>query len=163
MFAFCVILMPGDTAKLVSSTVVTACFTLIACYTRPYIEDVEDWVDIAGRVFLIATLGVGIALNEGVGRGGGRIACDLVLAVIVMASNALFLFVLNPLKLLRGVAKAVRRIRYTAKIANWGDATIKNLGPDAITEITAEDVALCSPLQIWNPTRNCAPVFSMGR
>ena len=147
MFAFCVILMPDDTAKLVSSMVVAVCFALIACYARPYIEDVEDWVDIAGRVFLIAILGVGITLNEGVGRGG-RIACDVVLAVIVIASNALFLFVLNPLKLLRGVAKAVRRTRYTAKIANWDDATIKNLGPDVITEITAEDVALCSPLQI---------------
>ena len=53
---------------------VTACFALISCYARPYVEDVEDWADIAGRVFLIATLGVGIALNEGVGPGG-RAAC----------------------------------------------------------------------------------------
>ena len=145
MFAFCVIVFQSDQAKLVSSTVVTACFTLIACYTRPYIEDVEDWTDIAGRVFLLATLGVGIALNEGVGRGGQAV-CDVVLAVTVIASNGLFLFVPNPLKLLRGVAKAVRETRHASKIAGWDDAAIKKLLPN---DISADDVAFCSPLQIW--------------
>ena len=148
VFAFCVILFQSDQAKLISATAVTACFTLIACYTRPYIEDVEDWTDIAGRVFLLATLGVGIALNEGVGRGGQAV-CDVVLAVTVIASNGLFLVVPNPLKLLRGVAKAVREARHAAKIAGWDDAAIKKLGPHDITAITADDVALCSPLQIW--------------
>ena len=145
MFAFCVILFPSDKAKLISSTIVTACFTLISCYARPYVENVEDWTDIAGRVFLIATLGVGIALNEGVGRVAQAV-CHVVLAIVVIASNGMFLLVLNPLKLLRGVAKAVRESRHAAKIAGWDDAAIKKLLPG---DITAGDVALCSPLQIW--------------
>ena len=148
MFSSCVILLRSDQAKLISSTVVTACFTLIACYTRPYIEDIEDWTDIAGRVFLIATLGVGIALNEDMGRGGQAV-CNVVLAVVVLASNALFLFVLNPLKLLRGVAKAVRESRGASKVAGWDDASIKKFRPADITAITAELVALCSSLQIY--------------
>ena len=148
MFTFCVILFPSDKAKLISSTIVTACFTLISCYARPYIEDAEDWTDIAGRVFLIATLGVGIALNEGVGRGGQAV-CNVVLAIVVIASNGMFLLVLNPLKLLRGVAKAVRETRHAAKTTGWDDAAIKKLLPGDITAIIADDVALCSPLQIW--------------
>jgi len=145
MFAFCVIIFQSDQEKLISSTIVTACFTLISCYARPYVEDVEDWADIAGRVFLIATLGVGIALNEGVGPGG-RAVCHVVLAIVVIASNAMFVLVLNPLKLLRGVAKAVRETRHAAKIAGWDDAAIKKLLPN---DISADDVAFCSPLQIW--------------
>ena len=62
MSAVCVVLMPSDKAKLIASTTVTACFTLIACYTRPYVEDVEDYTDICSRVFMLVTLGVGIAL-----------------------------------------------------------------------------------------------------
>ena len=147
MFAFRVIIFPSDKAKLISSTIVTACFTLISCYARPYLEDAEDWTDIAGRVFLIAALGVGIALNEVVGRGG-QTACHVVLAIVVIASNGMFLFVLNPLKLLRGGAKAVCETRHAAKIAGWGDAAIKKLLLCDITAITVGDVALCSPLQI---------------
>ena len=148
MYAFCVVLMPSDKAKLIASTTVTACFTMIACYTRPYIEDVEDWTDIAGRVFMIATLGVGIVLNEDVGRGGQAV-CQVVLAVIMIASNAMFLIVMNPLKLLSGVAKYVRETRQAAKIAGWDDESIRNMLPNEIAQITAEDVADCSPVQIW--------------
>ena len=148
MYAFCVVLMPSDKAKLIASTTVTACFTMIACYTRPYIEDVEDWTDIAGRVFMIATLGVGIVLNEDVGRGSQAV-CQVVLAVIMIASNAMFLIVMNPLKLLSGVAKYVRETRQAAKIAGWDDESIRNMLPNEIAQITAEDVADCSPVQIW--------------
>ena len=93
--------MPSDRVKLISSTIVTVCFTLAACYARPYTEDAGDFADIGGRVFMLATLGVGIALNERVGEA----VCHVILAVAVLASNAMFLFVLNPLKLLRGVAR----------------------------------------------------------
>ena len=147
-FAVCVVLMPSDRAKLISSTIVTACFTLAACYARPYTEDVEDFADIGGRVFMLATLGVGIALNEGVGRVGEAV-CHVILAVVVLASNAMFLFVLNPLKLLRGVAKAANDARHATKVAGWDDAAIKKLTPDDIVAITAGDVAQCSPLQLW--------------
>ena len=146
MFAVCVVLMPSDKAKLIASTTVTACFTLIACYTRPYIEDVEDYTDICSRVFMLVTLGVGIALY--VDRGG-QAACHVILAIVVLANNAMFLFVLNPLKLLSGVAKAVRETRHAAKTAGWDDEFIRNMTPDDIAQITAEDLASCSGVQIW--------------
>ena len=146
MFAVCVVLMPSDKAKLIASTTVTACFTLIACYTRPYIEDVEDYTDICSRVFMLVTLGVGIALY--VDRGG-QAACHVILAIVVLASNAMFLFVLNPLKLLSGVAKAVRETRRAAKTAGWDDEFIRNMPPDVIAQIIAEDLASCSGVQIW--------------
>ena len=137
--------MPSDRAKLISSTIVTACFTLVACYARPYTEDVEDFADIGGRVFMLATLGVGIALNERVGEA----VCHVILAVAVLASNAMFLVVLNPLKLLRGIAKAANDARHATKVAGWDDAAIKKLTLDDIVAITADDVARCSPLQLW--------------
>ena len=58
-------------------------------------------------------------------------------------------FVLNPLKLLYGVASAIRETRHAAKVAGWNEAAISSLDPNDIMAITADDVALCSPLQIW--------------
>ena len=147
MFAFCVVLMPDDTTKLIASTAVTACFTLVACCTRPYISDFEAYMDIAGRVFLLATLGVGMGLNEDMGRADQAV-CDVVLAVVVLASNAMFLIVLNPLKLLYGWRKAANDTLHAAKVMRWDEATIEKLSPEDLKAITQEDVALCSSLQL---------------
>ena len=89
---------------------VTACFTLIACWFRPFSEIFEEIPDIAGRVFMLATLGVGIALGADVGHGG-QTACQVVLWGVVLASNAMFLILLNPIKLVLGVAKSITRLR----------------------------------------------------
>ena len=104
--------MPSEKAQLISSASVTAFFLAASVWTRPYVENIEDWLDIAGRIFLLATLGVGIALmGDDNDDSGGQVVCDVILAVIVLASNALFVFVLNPRKLLRGVVKAARETR----------------------------------------------------
>ena len=107
-------------------------------------------MDIAGRIFLLATLGVGIALmGDDNGDSGGQVVCDVILAVIVLASNALFVFVLNPRKLLRGVVKAAREMRAAARAAGWNEDAIKKMSSKEFAEITASDVKGCSPLQVW--------------
>ena len=143
-------MMPTVEAQLISSASVTAFFLAASVYTRPYVQNIEDWLDIAGRIFLLATLGVGLALmgddNE---DSGGQVVCDVILAVIVLASNALFVFVLNPRKLLRGVVKAVRETRAAARAAGWNEDAIKKMSSKELAEITAGDVKGCSPLQVW--------------
>ena len=142
--------MPTEKAQLISSASVTAFFLGASVWTRPYVENIEDWLDIAGRIFLLATLGVGIALmGDDNGDSGGQVVCDVILAVIVLASNALFVFVLNPRKLLRGVVKAVRETRAAARAAGWNEDAIKKMSSKELVEITADDVKGCSPLQVW--------------
>jgi hypothetical protein len=146
-FACCVVLMPTEKAQLISSASVTAFFLAASVWTRPYVENIEDWLDIAGRIFLLATLGVGLALMGD--DSGGQVVCDVILAVIVLASNALFVFVLNPRKLLRGVVKAVRETRAAAHAAGWNEDAIKKMSSKELAEITADDVKGCSSLQVW--------------
>ena len=148
-FACCVVLMPTEEAQLISSASATAFSLAASVYTRPYLANIEDWLDIAGRIFLVATLGVGIALmgDDNDGRGG-QVVCEVILAVIVLASNALFIFILNPLKLLRGVVKAVREIRAAAHAADWNEEAIKKMPSKNIAAITALDVAFFSPNQL---------------
>ena len=143
--------MPSEKAQLISSASVTAFFLAASVWTRPYVENIEDWLDIAGRIFLLATLGVGIALmGDDNDDSGGQVVCDVILAVIVLASNALFVFVLNPRKLLRGVVKAVRETRAAAHAAGWNEDAIKKMSSKELAEITADDVKdRCSPLQVW--------------
>ena len=144
--------MPTEKAQLISSASVTAFFLAASVWTRPYVENIEDWLDIAGRIFLLATLGVGIALmgdDNDDNDGGGQVVCDVILAVIVLASNALFVFVLNPRKLLRGVVKAVRETRAAARAAGWNEDAIKKMSSKELAEITADDVKGCSSLQVW--------------
>ena len=140
--------MPSEKAQLISSASGTAFFLAASVWTRPYVENIEDWLDIAGRIFLLATLGVGIALM-GDDDSGGQMVCDVILAVIVLASNALFVFVLNPRKLLRGVVKAVRETRAAARVAGWNEDVIKKMPSKELAEITADDVKGCSSLQVW--------------
>ena len=142
--------MPTEKAQLISSASVTAFFLAASVYTRPYVQNIEDWLDIAGRIFLLATLGVGLALmGDDNDDSGGQVVCDVILAVIVLASNALFVFVLNPRKLLRGVVKAVRETRAAARAAGWNEDAIKKMSSKELAEITADDVKGCSPLQVW--------------
>jgi hypothetical protein len=148
LFAVFMVLMPSDRAKPIASTAVTTFFTLVTSYTRPYVEDVEDFTDIAGRMFMLIMLAVGIALNEGVGRRG-QIVCGVILACVVIASNSMFLVLLNPLKLVRGVMKAICETRHAVTIAGWNVEFIQNMQPDDLKHITAEDAAQCSPLQVW--------------
>ena len=147
-FACCVVLMPTEKAQLISSASVTAFFLALSVWTRPYVENIEDWLDIAGRIFLLATLGVGIALM-GDDNSGGQVVCDVILAVIVLASNALFVFVLNPRKLLRGVVKAIHETRAVARAAGWNEDAIEKMSSKELAEITADDVKGCSSLQVW--------------
>ena len=104
-------------------------------------------MDIASRIFLLATLGVGIALMGD--DSGGQVVCDVILAVIVLASSALFVFVRNPRKLLRGVLKAVRETRAAAYVAGWNEDAIKKMSSKELDEITADDMKECSSLQVW--------------
>ena len=141
--------MPTVEAQLISSASVTAFFLAASVWTRPYVENIEDWLDIAGRIFLLATLGVGLALmGDDNGDSGGQVVCDVILAVIVLASNALFVFVLNPRKLLRGVVKAVRETRAAARLAGWNEDVIKKISSKELAEMTADDVKGCSSLQV---------------
>ena len=141
--------MPTEKAQLISSASVTAFFLAASVWTRPYVENIEDWLDIASRIFLVATLGVGIALMGDDNNDSGGQVCDVILAVIVLASNALFVFVLNPRKLLRGVVKAVRETRAAARAAGWNEDAIKKMSPKELAEITADDLKGCSSLQVW--------------
>ena len=143
--------MPSEKAQLISSASVTAFFLAASVWARPYVENIEDWLDIASRIFLLATLGVGIALmGDDNDDSGGQVVCDVILAVIVLASNALFVFVLNPRKLLRGVVKAVRETRAAARAAGWNEDAIKKMSSKELAEITADDVKYhCSSLQVW--------------
>ena len=139
--------MPTEKAQPISSASVTAFFLAASVYTRPYVQNNESWLDIASRIFLLATLGVGIALDDS-DDDGGQVVCDVILAVIVLASNALFVFVLNPRKLLRGVVKAVRETRAAAHAADWNEEAIKKMSSKDLAAITADDVASLSPLQL---------------
>ena len=128
LFACCIVLNRSAMTKLVSSTVVSALFAALSCAARPYIESIENWTDIAGRVFMLITLGVGIALEKEPGDAG-RHACSVILGGVVILANVLFLVALNPIKLAMGVVTAMRTARTATKVAGWNEARIKNFTP----------------------------------
>ena len=115
-FACCAILPRAAMAQLVSSTIVSAVFTALSFVTRPYIEDVEDRTDIAGRIFMLVTLGVGIGLETEPG-GSGRLTCNVILGIVAIAATLMFLVVLNPIKLLFGIRRAMRDAQGAARAA----------------------------------------------
>ena len=53
LFACCIVLNRSAMTKLVSSTIVSALFAALSCAARPYIESMENWTAIVGRVFII--------------------------------------------------------------------------------------------------------------
>ena len=120
LYACCVALPPDDKplAKLILATVFSILFAVGSIVTQPYRDVVEDRTDMACRAFLILTLVVGIILETEPGPGG-RALCDGILGMIVLASDGMFIYVLNPLRLLRGIRKAMRDSRNAANSAGW--------------------------------------------
>ena len=84
LFACCTVLNRSAMTKLVSSTSVSALFAAFSIYARPYIEPIENWTDIAGRVFMLITLGAGIALEKEPGEAR-RHACNVILGAALPA------------------------------------------------------------------------------
>ena len=150
-YACCAVLPRAVMTKLISATAVSALFALISCTARPYIESVEGWADIFGRITVLFTLGVGIGLETAAGRAE-RVACNTILLVIVVAVNLIFLVALNPLKILGGVVAAVREMRAAARelrVASWSECTIKSFSADNVPSIIASDLASFSEEQKW--------------
>ena len=61
-FASCAVLSGSDMSKLISCTTTSSVFLLYVCYRYPYLSDTEQRLDVAGHVFTIAALRVGIDL-----------------------------------------------------------------------------------------------------
>ena len=160
-FACSVMLPRYALTKLVSASVFSSFFAVIACVTRPYLEDIEDYTDLAGRAFVLVTLGVGIGLEKGPGPDG-RLACSVILGIITLVANGMYLVVLNPLRLISGVRAAIGQARAAARVARWHEDTIKSLPPDELKSITAADVEACTFLQIYWFMRHQSAALELG-
>ena len=146
VYACCVALPRDDLAKLILATVFSILFAVGSIVTQPYRDVVEDRTDMASRAFVILTLVVGIILETEPGPGG-RTFCDGILGMVVLASSGMFIYVLNPLRLLRGIRKAMRDSRNAAKSAGWNEQAIKDLDAEELKEI---DVSVLSkPQTFW--------------
>ena len=148
LFACCTVLNRSAMTKLVSSTSVSALFAAFSIYARPYIEPIENWTDIAGRVFILITLGVGIELEKEPGDAG-RQTCNVILGVVVILANFMFLVALNPIKLAMGITTAIRNARAAVNAAGWDEETIKNFTPADLELIVAADAQAMTHVQIF--------------
>ena len=122
---FAATLPPSTSGKLIVSIIFSAAFTSCSL-TRPYTDDTEDRVDMASRVFVLITTGVGVVLEMKPGRVGQMI-CDIILGIVVVSSNAMFMYAIKPSSMFKDLREATWMMRKSAKVAKFDEQKMKNL------------------------------------
>ena len=121
------------------------CVTLVyAGWSRAYKENIEDASDIFARCCTVATLIVGIMLYY---EALGQIAADWILAGTNLCTAAWFLYVLNPIRIIRAARRAIRDKIVERKAGQWNQTYLHDLSSSGVFSLSTVELRALSDVQ----------------